>query len=106
MATQAEFTDQLLVKFLDATFVDDLLTNQLGIANLFAITYATDDIDVKSITLDAVERRQFAVPAFETLRSSGVRERIVPASERWQTSRTQSRAGRLEWVTVFLKLRL
>lgn len=106
MATQAEFTDQLMVKFLDATFVDDLLTNELGIANLFAVTYATDDIDVKNIALDAVERMQFAMPAFETLRTSGVRERIVPPSERWQTSRLQSRAGRLEWVTVFLKLRL
>lgn len=106
MPTSVEFTDQLLVRFLDATFVSDLLSAQIGIDKLFAVTYATDGIDVKSVTLDAVERMQFAMPAFETLRTSGVNEKIMPGSERVQISRTQSRRGRLEWVDVYLKLRL
>lgn len=106
MPTDVEFTDQLLVRFLDPAFVDDLLDTQIGIDEMFAVTYATDDLDVKSVTLDAVERTQFAMPAFETLRTSGVNERIIPASERVQVTRTQSRRGRLEWVDVFLKLRL
>ena len=70
MPTSVEFTDQLLVRFLDATFVSDLLSAQIGIDKLFAVTYATDGIDVKSVTLDAVERMQFAMPAFETSTSS------------------------------------
>ena len=72
MPTDVEFTDQLLVRFLDPAFVDDLLDTQIGIDEMFAVTYATDDLDVKSVTLDAVERTQFAMPAFETLRTSGV----------------------------------
>ena len=104
--TPIEFTNQLLVKFLDAAFIDDLLTTQLGLTQLFATTYGTDDIDLKSVALDAVERVQFAAPAFETLRASGLAEKITPSAERVQLSRTYPRRGRLEWVDVFLKLRL
>jgi hypothetical protein len=106
MPTEAEFTSLLYVKFLDATFVNDLLSTQLGVDQLFDVTYETDTLDIQTIALDAVERTQFAMPAFETLRTSGVNEKIIPGTERVQISLSQSRRGRLEWVDVYLKLRL
>lgn len=99
------FADQMLIKFLDTTFVDDLLDTQLGLDSMFNLTYAAEDLDLKSLVLDAVERRQFATPAFETIRTTGIDEKIQP-SERVQVSRLQPRLGRLAWVDVFLRIRV
>ena|SRR5260221_4599900 len=96
------FTDQLLLRFLEDIFVQDLLTNQLGLQALFDLTYQIDDIDVKEIALVKVPSRQFQMPAFETIRTNGIDERIMPTTERVKIDRTQPRYGRLAWVDVFI----
>jgi hypothetical protein len=103
---QADFSNQMLVKFLDNAFVTDLLTNQLGLEALFGLTYEPDDLEVKQLSLQPLDGRQFERPAFETIRTTGQLERIVPNTERTQLHRSQPRLGRLAWVDVFLKVSL
>ena len=96
------FADRLLLQFSDDSFVQDLLTNQLGLAALFNLTYAVEDIDLRQIALAGVPRRVFEVPAFETIRTSGTDEKIMPTTERVRVERVQPRYGRLAWVDVLL----
>jgi hypothetical protein len=96
------FADRLLLQFSDNSFVQDLLTNQLGLAALFNLTYAVEDIDLRQIALADVPRRAFEVPAFETIRTNGTDEKIVPTTERVRVERVQPRYGRLAWVDVLL----
>jgi hypothetical protein len=42
------------------------------------------------------------MPAFETIRTNGIDERIIPSTERVKVDRAQPRYGRLAWVDVFL----
>lgn len=100
------FADQLLLRFLQDAFVEDLLTNKLGLATLFDVTYAVENIELKEIALGAVQRRQFQMPAFETIRTSGIDERITPSTERVKVDRAQPRYGRLGWVDVFIDVLL
>jgi len=100
------FGDQLLLRFLQDAFVEDLLTKQLGLQALFKLTYQMDDIDLKEIALAGVALRQFQMPAFETIRTSGIDERIMPSSERVKVDRAQPRYGRLAWVDVFIDVLL
>src|SRR5712691_5985948 len=96
------FSDGLLFDFLGEDFVRDFLTEKLGLTSLFAITYQTEDIELREITLASLERKEFESPAFETIRTSGTDERIIPATERVKVDRAQPRYGRLVWVDVFL----
>ena len=100
------FADQLLLRFLDSSFVNDLLTNKLGLADLFNTTYEVETIDVRQLDLASVQRKEFVFPAFETIRTSGTDERIIPAAERVKVDRTQPRRGRLAWIDVFLNVLL
>jgi hypothetical protein len=100
------FGDQLLLRFLQDAFVDDLLTKQLGLQVLLNLTYQMDDIDLKEIVLGGASLRQFQMPAFETIRTSGIDERIMPSSERVKVDRAQPRYGRLAWVDVFIDVLL
>jgi hypothetical protein len=96
------FADRLLLQFSDDSFVQDLLTNQLGLAALFNLTYTVEDIDLRQIALAGVPRRVFEVPAFETIRTNGTDEKIMPTTERVRVERVQPRYGRLAWVDVLL----
>ncbi len=98
------FADQLLLRFLDNSFVNDLLTNKVGLADLFNTTYEVETIDVRQLDLASVQRKEFVFPAFETIRTSGTDERIIPATERVKVDRTQPRRGRLAWIDVFLSV--
>lgn len=97
------FVDQLLIKFLDDTFVEDLIVNQLGPTTLFNLTYNAQDIDLKKITFAGAEKRQFQMPTFESIRTSGTEERIMPTHEQVKLNYEQSRYGRLAWIEVFLE---
>jgi hypothetical protein len=96
------FADELLLQFLDDIFLEDLLKNQLGLASLFNVTYQAEDIDLREINLAEPPRRQFQMPAFETIRTNGTDERIMPSAERVKVDRAQPRYGRLAWVDIFL----
>lgn len=100
------FTDQMLLRFLQDTFVQDLLINQLGLIALFNITYNVQDIDLKQIELSGIQRREFAVPAFETIRTSGIDEKFMPSTERVKVDRAQPRYGRLAWMDAFFDVQL
>ncbi len=100
------FSDQILLRFLDNNFITDLLNNQLGLLTLFNLTYKTDDIDLKEITLSSIQNMQFQVPVFETIRTVGTEEQIMPAPERVNINRVQHRLGRLSWVEVLLEILL
>jgi hypothetical protein len=102
----SSFSDQLLLKFLEDNFVQDLLTNQLGLASLFNATYSVDTIDLRELALAGVQRKQFEVPAFETIRTNGIDEQIIPTAGRVRIDRSQPRYGRLAWVDVFLDVLL
>lgn len=102
------FVDQMLLKFLDNSKVTELLTN-LQPKTLFNHTYEVQNIvlpDPQEITLERIDRREFQMPAFETIRTSGMEERIVPTPERVKVDRAQPRYGRLAWVDVFLEVLL
>jgi hypothetical protein len=100
------FADLLLLRFLQENFVQDLLTTQLGLASLFSLTYATEDLELDQIALTGVQRREFQAPAFETIRTNGIDEQIMPTAERVKVDRAQPRYGRLAWVDVFLDVLL
>lgn len=57
------FADQLLLRFMDRAFVEDLLSNKLGPAVLFNLVYQADDIELRQIEVARVPQREFAVPA-------------------------------------------
>ncbi len=99
------FTDRIILQFLQDTFVEDLLA-QLGLATLFSLTYQTEDIEIREITFAGLQKRQFQMPVFETIRRTGTEERIIPSPERWQLNYAQSRLGRLAWIDVFLEVLL
>ncbi|NER81056.1 MAG: hypothetical protein F6K42_16105 [Leptolyngbya sp. SIO1D8] len=98
----SSFTDQMLLQFLQNTFVEELLENELGLENLFNLTYETEEIELQEISLSSVKKRQFQVPAFETIYTAGTEERILPEPGRLQVKLAQPRYGRLTWVEVFL----
>jgi hypothetical protein len=100
------FADRILLQFLQDAFIEELLQNQLGLSTLFSLAYKTEEIELREISLAGVQRRQFQMPAFETIRTTGTEERILPAPERIQVNRTQPRYGRLSWVEVFLEVLL
>lgn len=100
------FADQMLLRFLEDAFVKNLLENQLGLTPLFNLIYEVDDFELKEIHLERVQRRQLEMPVFETIRTSGTEERIMPNPERVQVNRAQPRNGRLSWVDVFLEILL
>jgi hypothetical protein len=98
------FADQMLFRFLQDVFIEDLLHNQLSLSVLFNLTYEPKDIELQEVTLARVERRQFQIPVFETIYTTGTEERILPTPERIQVNRQHPRFGRLDWVEVFLEV--
>jgi hypothetical protein len=98
--------DKMLLRFLDNAFIKDFLENQLGLTALFNLTYAAQDVELKELTYTKLKNREFAVPAFETIRTSGTQERLSPAPERFRIDREQRRHGRLAWVEVMLEVLL
>jgi hypothetical protein len=100
------FIDQMLIRFLEDNFVEDLLKNQLGLSTLFNLTYETDDIELKEIDFAGTKSRQFQMPAFETIRTTGTEERLMPTQERIKVNHEQSRLGRLSWIEVYLEVLL
>jgi hypothetical protein len=94
------FVDATLLRFAQDAFVADLLTNGLGLSNILAIAFEAVDVRIRSVALQSVAPRSFKVPAFETIRSRGVDERLIPDVRRVQTQRTLPRFGRLDWIDV------
>ena len=93
------FVDATLLRFAQDAFVTGLL-NDLGLAAIFNATFDALDIALQSVALGQVSTRSFKVPAFETIRSTGTDERIVPDTQRVRKERVLPRFGRLEWVDV------
>jgi hypothetical protein len=94
------FVDGTLLRFAQDTFVADLLTNGLGLAAIFNAMFEATDVQLQSVTLGPVMARSYKVPAFESVRSSGTDERIVPDTQRVRKERVLPRFGRLDWVDV------
>jgi hypothetical protein len=102
----ATFADSQLLQFTQDAFVTSWLSDQLGLLPLFNLTYAPVDFQIQQLTLAAVRRKEFQLPVFETLRTRGVDEQIVPTTQRTQIERARLRAGRLTWVDVYLDVLL
>lgn len=98
--------DQMLLQFLEDAFVKNLLENQLGLQTLFDLTYKVEDIEVRTIAFAGVQNRQFQMPIFETIYTTGTKEQILPTPERIQINYAQPRYGRLAWIEVFLEILL
>lgn len=99
------FGDQMSMRFLEENFVTDLLSD-LGLQTLFNIIYSAEKIDVREVTLGSILNKQFQVPAFETIRTTGVDERLTASPDRVKVDRSQPRHGRLVWTEVLLELLL
>lgn len=97
------FSDGALFRFTQDSFVADWLTNQAGLQMLFSQVYRGESVEVRELEIGAV-RRQFQVPAWETLQYHGVDERIVPSTERTRHDGRWPRRGRLEWIDIFLEV--
>jgi hypothetical protein len=93
------FVDATLLRFAQDAFVTDLL-NGLGLTAIFNATFDATDIALQSATLGPVSTRSYKVPAFESIRSSGTDERILPDTQRVRKERVLPRFGRLEWIDV------
>lgn len=93
------FVDSALLRFAQDAFVGDLL-NGLGAMAIFNAVFDAADVAVQSATIGPVTARSYKIPAFETVRSNGTDERIVPSTERVRKSRAFPRFGRLDWVDV------
>jgi hypothetical protein len=93
------FVDATLLRFAQDAFVTGLL-NGLGLSALFNATFDATDIAFQSATLGPISARSYKVPAFESIRSSGTDERIVPDTARVRKERVLPRSGRLDWVDV------
>jgi hypothetical protein len=100
------FSDGLLVSFLQDAFIVDLLTNQVTLNAVLSTVMEPEGITIEELTLTRVRRREFALPAFETLRTIGTDEQLTPVSERTRIERSEPRRGRLAWVDVFLEVDL
>jgi hypothetical protein len=94
------FVDGTLLRFAQDPFVVDLLTNGLGLAAIFNAMFEATDVQLQSVTLGPIMARSYKVPAFESVRSSGTDERIVPDTQRVRKERVLPRFGRLDWVDV------
>src|SRR5262245_20886984 len=93
------FVDATLLRFANTAFVTNLL-NSIGPTAIFNATFDTTDIALQSVTLGAVSAPSYKVPTFETVRSKGMEERILPDTQRVRKERVVPRFGRLEWVDV------
>ena len=93
------FVDSTLLRFAQDTFVSDLL-NGLGALAIFNSMFSAADISVQSATIGPIAPRSYKIPAFETVRSNGTDERIVPSTERVRKNRAFPRFGRLDWIDV------
>ncbi len=106
------FIDQLILSFSRPSFIDNFLTAEVGAGTLFDLTYAPETIDLQSVTFatDAnghvIVDTSFGMPVLETIRSTATHERILPDPARTQVREEKRRRGRLEWVDVFLQVRL
>jgi hypothetical protein len=100
------FADQMLLRFLQESFVTDLLVNKLGLSTLFNIIYEAESLDVKEIAIESIERKHYQMPVFETIHTVGTDERLSAMPERIKVDRLQPRSGRLAWVEVFLEILL
>jgi len=93
------FVDSILLRFAQDAFVASLL-NGLGLTAIFNATFDATDIELQSVTLGPVSARSYKVPTFETVRSNGTDERILPDAQRVYKERVVPRAGRLEIVDI------
>src|SRR6516165_6015719 len=93
------FVDSTLLRFAQDAFVTNLL-NGIGLPAIFNATFDATDIALQSVTLGPVSTRSYKVPTFETVRSNGTDERILPDTQRVRKERVMPRSGRLEWVDV------
>jgi hypothetical protein len=100
------FGDQMMLQFLQDTFVQDFLTNKVGLPVIFSAAYNLVDVELEDLTLGSVDQKIFQSPTFESIRVSGTHEKITPSSERSQMERTLKRYGRLVWAEVQLNLTL
>jgi hypothetical protein len=94
------FVDGMLLRFAQDAFVQDLLTNRLGLPAIFNATFEAVDVVLQSVTLGQVTARSYKVPAFETVRITGTDERVIPDTQRVRKERLVPRGGRLDWVDV------
>jgi hypothetical protein len=101
-----QFTDSLLLRMTDDTFVRNLLAQALGPTNLFEAVFAFDSLEVHNLTLDSIERREFARLTLEPIRTLGINERLVPGTERTRIERTQLRSGRMAWIDALVDVAL
>jgi len=93
------FVDSILLRFAQDAFVTNLL-NGLGLTAIFNATFDATDIALQSVALGPLSARSYKVPTFETVRSNGTDERILPDAQRVHKERVVPRSGRLEWVDV------
>jgi len=93
------FVDSILLRFAQDAFVTNLL-NGIGLPAIFNATFDATDIALQSVTLGPVSTRSYKIPAFESVRSSGTDERILPDTQRVRKERVTPRSGRLEWIDV------
>ncbi len=99
------FGDQMSIRFLEESFITELL-DDLGLLTLFNIIYNAEKIEVREVALGSVLNKRFQVPAFETIRTTGIDERLSSPTDRIKVDRAQARHGRLEWTEIFLELLL
>jgi hypothetical protein len=94
------FVDAAILRFGQDAFVTDIVTNGLGLTQIFNTTFASTDMALQSVTLGSISARSYKVPAFETIRGVGTDERISPDSQRVRKDWRMARFGRLDWVDV------
>jgi hypothetical protein len=99
------FADQMSIRFAQDSFITGFL-NDLGLLTILNTIYSFETIFIQEVTLGSIVNKRFQVPAFETIRTSGVDEKLTSMPERVKIDRVQPRNGRLAWTEVLLELLL
>lgn len=100
------FADSIVLGLMNDATLRTFLSTSPGASALFNLVYKADSVDLQQIQLAGIRDRHFAVPAFETTRTRGTDERIVPSTERIKIDREHPRGGRLAWVDVYATIEL
>jgi hypothetical protein len=103
----SSFSDQLMIRYLDAASVDTLLVPTADTARqraraLLAQVFEPRLLAVESVDAITVTAKQFQVPIVEPITVRGTWERLIPQSERAVADAELSALSQVNWVDMAL----
>lgn len=98
------FSEQQLLRWVSDPELRRWLSDIVGLRPMIDASYSMPDSSIDTVALQAIRRRDFAAPVFETSRTRGTDERVAAVTERIRVDRSQPRGGRTAWVDLRIDL--